>query len=468
MRIKKIAGFLFLLFSITLAAVFGQEEQNFPRGAIFDEEAYNSLPRRAELAAGSYEGLPKAYSLKQYAPLPGDQEELGTCVAWAVAYAARTISESVAMNRMNQTETTQNAFSPVYVYRTIRPDDPDCWKGTQIFTALDMMRDSGAVRMVAIERTVDFRRVNLTNYADSKTYPIAGYVTLFARDEEQKPALITRMIKKSLTEGKPVIVGMNIPDSFLEAKDIWEPWENPEYFYGGHAMCVVGYDDDRGAFELMNSWGRKWGNGGFMWIPYRTFADFVMESYEIIENLAVYSNTVRYDGFARLDVLDSAEFKPVPLAFSNGVYRTADTFSEGTEFRITVGARENAYVYAFAVSSAEDDVFFAPALLFPRAGISPLLNYRESEVIIPGEGRSFVLDANIGTEYFVILHSKQALNMQSLMQRFQSARGSLETRLSAAIGPLSVSSYNEKEASFTAEPDDPKAVAALIIAIEHR
>jgi hypothetical protein len=73
MRTIRIAGFLFLLFSIVAPTVFAQDEQNFPRGAIFDEAAYNSLPRRAELAAGSYEGLPKAYSLKQFAPLPGDQ-----------------------------------------------------------------------------------------------------------------------------------------------------------------------------------------------------------------------------------------------------------------------------------------------------------------------------------------------------------------------------------------------------------
>jgi hypothetical protein len=236
-------------------------------------------------------------------------------------------------------------------------------------------------------------------------------------------------------------------------------------------MCVVGYDDDRGAFELMNSWGRKWGNGGFIWIPYRTFAAFVMESYEIIENLAVYSNAIRYEGFARLEILDSTGLKPAPLVFSNGVYRTVETFTEGAEFRITAGARESAYVYAFSVSqSAQDNDFFAPVLLFPHAGISPLLNYRESEVIIPGEDRSFVLDAKAATEYFVILHSKQALNMLSVMQRFESARGSFENRLEAALGPglLSVSAYNEKEASFSAEPDDPRAVATLVIAIEHR
>jgi hypothetical protein len=80
------------------------------------------------------------------------------------------------------------------------------------------------------------------------------------------------------------------------------------------------------------------------------------------------------------------------------------------------------------------------------------------------------VDANVGTEYFVILHAKQALNMLSVMQRFESAQGSFENRLATAVGPslFAIPSYNEKEASFSAEPDDSKAVAALVIAVEHR
>ena len=148
----KAGAFALLLFFFGAGALCSQ--QRYPLGAIFDEAAYSRLPRKAPLASRAYEGLPKLYSLKQYAPLPGDQIDYGTCVAWASAYAARTISESVALDRKDQTNTTQNAFSPVYVYRSIRPDDPECREGAQIFWALDLMKDSGAVKMIDIERTV--------------------------------------------------------------------------------------------------------------------------------------------------------------------------------------------------------------------------------------------------------------------------------------------------------------------------
>jgi len=38
-------------------------------------------------------------------------------------------------------------------------------------------------------------------------------------------------------------------------------------------MLLVGYSDERQAFKLMNSWGTKWGDGGFGWISYRALAE---------------------------------------------------------------------------------------------------------------------------------------------------------------------------------------------------
>jgi hypothetical protein len=455
-----------LIFLLTVTGAFGQS-----MGAIFDEH-YDNLPRRAELSTRSYEGLPISFTLRQYAPLPGDQSDYGTCVAWAVAYAARTISESIALNRVNQTETTQNAFSPVYVYRNIRPDDPECVRGAQIYSALDFMRDTGAVKMLEVERSVSFPMVNLAYYRSSRQYPIADYVTLFSREDRQKPALITRIVKKSLTEGKPVIIGMNAPNSFLVATEVWQPLEDPRYFYGGHAVCVVGYDDNRygGAFEVLNSWGRKWGNGGYIWIPYQVFVNFVTEGYEIIENIANFSETVRFDGFVQMEVSDTETRTASFTLNQNGHYTSTETYTEGTQVRYLIGARESAYVYSFTVSQPlNENWFYAPVLLFPQAGISPLLNYNDSAVILPEGNRTISLETP-GTEYLITLYSKQSLDIQNIIRIFTSTNGSINKRLAAAIGDgyTTALSFNENEAAFTVAPDNPRSVAALIIAIEHR
>ncbi|MDR0323716.1 MAG: C1 family peptidase, partial [Treponema sp.] len=306
-----------------------------------------------------------------------------------------------------------------------------------------------------------------------RNYPIGDYITLFSREDRQKTTLITRIVKKNLTEGKPVIIGMNTPNSFDDAKDVWRPEESPNNFYYGHAMCVVGYDDNKygGAFEILNSWGRKWGNGGYIWIPYKTFVDFVLESYVMIENIANYSDTVKFDGFVRMEVLGNNAGNAEFILTQDGYYKTAEALSGGTQYRLIIGARESAYVYTFAVSHfSDDDRFYAPALLLPQGRNSALMNYSDSLVILPAEDSALMLDDQAGIKYLVTLHSKQALDIQSIMRTFADAQGPVIKRLAAAVGDNLTTALvlDEKEASFTAMPDNPRIVAAFIIAIEHK
>ena len=41
-----------------------------------------------------------------------------------------------------------------------------------------------------------------------------------------------------------------------------------EQFLGGHAICVVGYDDSKKCFICRNSWSSQWGIGGYFYMPY--------------------------------------------------------------------------------------------------------------------------------------------------------------------------------------------------------
>jgi hypothetical protein len=148
-----------------------------------------------------------------------------------------------------------------------------------------------------------------------------------------------------------------------------------------------------------------------MWIPYSAFVDFVTEGYEIIENLTLYSDTAETGGFAFIDF----------------------NFAEENKYRVLIGAKEVAYVYSFSVTRSKDGNFYSPVLLFPQAGVSPLLNYRDSAVVLPSEDESYTLGST-GGEYLITLFAKRSLDIQAVMSRFNSKQGSMEFRLSAAIG----------------------------------
>src|SRR5437868_6482065 len=72
---------------------------------------------------------------------------------------------------------------------------------------------------------------------------------------------------------------------FDKAKDVWKPTEEPLLSYGGHALCVVSYADNKygGAVEIQNSWGTTWGNQGYTWIKYEDFARFTHYAFEFVE-----------------------------------------------------------------------------------------------------------------------------------------------------------------------------------------
>ena len=53
--------------------------------------------------------------------------------------------------------------------------------------------------------------------------------------------------------------------------------------WAGHAVVVVGFDDDRfgGAFRVLNSWGPGWGDQGFFWLPYDTFREARFDAFAL-------------------------------------------------------------------------------------------------------------------------------------------------------------------------------------------
>jgi hypothetical protein len=108
-------------------------------------------------------------------------------------------------------------------------------------------------------------------------------------------------IKLALANNNPVIIGMNVfsggkgnnlNSRFLDSNGVvkMDNFRSNKYRVGGHALCVVGYDDEigGGAFKIVNSWGRDWGNNGFFWLKYSDL-EVVRCAYALIANEKVAS-----------------------------------------------------------------------------------------------------------------------------------------------------------------------------------
>jgi C1A family cysteine protease len=80
--------------------------------------------------------------------------------------------------------------------------------------------------------------------------------------------------KSCLASGYPFVFGFAVYESFMVrtvAQSGMMQWPGKdEKHFGGHAVCAVGYDDnlEGGRFIVRNSWGDKWGDNGYFYMPY--------------------------------------------------------------------------------------------------------------------------------------------------------------------------------------------------------
>jgi len=54
---------------------------------------------------------------------------------------------------------------------------------------------------------------------------------------------------------------------------------NENDMYGGHAVCAVGYDDEKRLVKFKNSWGKGWGDDGYGYLSYSYINDYLWDAW---------------------------------------------------------------------------------------------------------------------------------------------------------------------------------------------
>ncbi|MEI6556793.1 MAG: C1 family peptidase [Rhodospirillaceae bacterium] len=214
--------------------------------------------------------LPPAADLSALFPPPKDQGDQSSCVAWSVSYAMRGYYANRALGRSGDHDPV--LLSPSFVYNQIADPAEGCDGGSDIADALKLLRDLGTVPMTRFPyRETDCSR---RPPADLKREAGAWRIQSWKTVDLANPAAI----KEQIAKGDPVVIGMYVNDAFSELTGA-AVFRDTGRDGGGHAMVVVGYDDRKRAFRLINSWGREWGENGFGWVSYDSFKARTDEAY---------------------------------------------------------------------------------------------------------------------------------------------------------------------------------------------
>lgn len=188
--------------------------------------------------------LPSEFILdKELIPDVRNQGTVNSCVGFATTNILQIL---------NQIETgKRERFSAGYVYGKCR-DDEDDFEGMVVESTLDHLIKTGACfeSDFPINEEMPDIREKVKNRPDldekAKPYHIAGYeVYAYALKEKKYEA-----VKKALYQFRVPILA------------------DTDFSIGSHAVCIIGWNEKKRTFTIVNSWGESWSGDGIGEISY--------------------------------------------------------------------------------------------------------------------------------------------------------------------------------------------------------
>lgn len=482
--------------------------QRRPTGAVINPATIAATPRKLPLSFRSFRGLPESFSLEKYCPTPGDQGDFGTCVAFANGYGVASILYAKTHDITDKTLIDKYAFSATYLYELIKdPTDVNCQNGSDPITALLTMSQGGDALLSTVPYNCGY---SITDDAkqEAERYKIQDYSIIFAQ-----PGMLTtdafvqtaedaiQNTKKALLEGSPVSCAFFLPETFFRINsDVW--YTDPaidtpsDWKHSGHAMTVVGYDDNKagGAFRVLNSWGTNWADHGYVWMRYSDFTQWCAVAlqpfadpftpvppekhhddpvpdpkpepepepdpqpepapdfkYSLTGNVEFKLNTGADMPVMKISTRNLVVDEDIPDEDKKEdlvAYRMTDTYTSGTKFRFYISTDDECYIYAFAT-----DLTGKVNRILPYDDLMSTHIGSNSIVAFPSDTKVVKMDENKGTDYLLILYSKEKLNAGEIASTMSSMSGGLSKKIKAALGNRLIAKdeikYNLDNAGFS-------------------
>lgn len=233
----------------------------FVHGWIPDSAAKKVKDFNANLLLERVVARPASVSLRHLIPSILNQGSLGSCTCNAVAQALRM----ALVREGNPNAELASRLFLYYYARAASPGNTQVDSGTQIRCVFDALRKIGYCR----ESTWPYDTSTFTFMPSAVAVRAAydqrsagGYFRISSTGAQRIDDICA-----AIAGGYAVVFGTPVSNAIFST-DPAKPLGPPigETIVGGHAMTVVGYRpgaDGTVDFDIVNSWGSDWGDGGF-------------------------------------------------------------------------------------------------------------------------------------------------------------------------------------------------------------
>ena len=214
--------------------------------------------------------LPLSIDMSQKSPAIYSQGSIGSCVAQSICAGIRLRNHKINTDRYKLIQMTSGNKVPEIV-----PSRLGVYWHARLEAGFASNSDSGATihaGLLAVEKYKLFDEsswpYDISKFAQEP--PINTFVEASQYKEGIKYSKVQNnllMLKHILSEGFPIACGIVVYESMMSHEVLINgkvpmPKSN-ESIAGGHAILLVGYNNEDKTFMFQNSWGTIWGKDGF-------------------------------------------------------------------------------------------------------------------------------------------------------------------------------------------------------------
>jgi len=204
-----------------------------------------------------------------------DQGQRGTCLA----FAASAVHEQARLRRRGE---PRLELGQELLYWRCKQIDEDGLEGTVPSSMASALLDPGqsAAALWPYDGARDESGAEFTPPAAALEASALRHASL--RDTS---ASVER-IRELLVDGQAVILGVRLWEQFFEDHrgELITP-SSTELLPGGHAVAVVGFEEQAEWFLIRNSWGEDWGDRGHARLPEAALKEIALGAWVVEDDI---------------------------------------------------------------------------------------------------------------------------------------------------------------------------------------
>ena len=297
-------------------------------------------------------GVPASVDLTPFAPTPGDQGQLSSCVSWSVGY-------DLMGYYSNRTGHSGAPFAPMYLYSQVNGGVD---QGSTFLENFQLVAAQGVDTKADYRPQGDYEWQKKPTSAQraSAAFHRALAPSLLFTGLGQGPKART-LISNALAAGQPVVIGIRVFNNFYYLSGSKSTFSNADIsgdFLGYHAVTAFGYNAT--GIVIENSWGTGWGKAGFATLSW----DFVQSNVIEAWTTAGFANpTVAVSPTAWAS---AGAGTPATITAQTGVFGANTAAFNALGWKLTIGGA----VIPLTWRSTTQVAFTAPAGAIGPASVS--------------------------------------------------------------------------------------------------